>query len=439
MGKKDVLYIVVIILLLFIALSSSGLLPISLPFVKRKTPVTIYSPVIITHTKVVTKTSQTPKTGTKHTTLKTTIKSSTTHVKVVTKTVTATLVKTRTLTKTKTEKVTESLTTTLYITVTKTKIVKVPYYPKEPFKTVIQGFVSPGDVIALNLSSKYVERVYSNLPLFYSLSPFDVNVKRIGCEGGVCEISNSSFDNLGKSLILRLTTSKAIVATYTSKSLNVSNGILYVFMFIPDIGEYIKSVNNLTMRIEVKEPRLLSPVIYIYAEYVSQGRRLRAVPILFKECEYGWYLAEFKVSGVGINEVDIVFRNFVAFIKSINLDKIVLVNTGVDRVKIELEPPVGILHDLISNKTYKPVVCDDICVYRVPISWSIVIETSSNYVLSKRVINTTYTVVINKQKGEILSITPTREFLTFTENISIINLLRDIPGILKFIIAITPH
>jgi len=445
LGKKDVVYIIVIIMLLFLALSSSGLLPVTLPFIKHKTPVTVYSPVIITHTKVITKTptkqvtTETKTTTSKHPASVSTTKKVTSGVRVVTRTVTATLIKTKTLVRTKTVSVRETLTTTLYITSTTTKTVKVPYYPREPFKNVIKGFLAPGDVVAINISSKYLKTLYSNLPLFYSVSSYDANVGKVLCNGGTCIKTNTSFDGLGKSLMLKLTSSKATVTIKTMKPMNISNGILYVFMYIPGIEEYIKQINNLTMRIEVKEPRLLTPIIYVSARYVAQGQEVPAKPILFRECAYGWYVAEFKVSGVGITEVSIVFRNYVMFIKYIDLDKIVLLNALVNEVKVCLEPPVGILHDLIMNRTYKPVVCDDICVYRVPISWDVVIKTSSGSTLSKRVINATYTIVFNKKKGEILSVTPTKEFLTFTEKLNIIDLLRDVPGVVEFLVVVTPH
>jgi len=426
--KRDIAYIIVIIALLVVALSYSGLIPsyIPLPLMPKPTEVvkTVFIPKTVTMTKTI---SMKPTTVTQVSIVRVNITTTITQTQLKVETVYKTLVLTET----------KVLSATYLITKTIERTVTVTEYPKEILKRNVTMFLIPSDEVLLGLSNVSTKVIKRSAYLFLSFSDYDLNKGSISCEGADCFISEESLDYLGKSLKAEFDSDIIKITLIPKNPMNIRKGLIFVHLFIPETENYVTRINNKTLEALVEDPIVKSPIVKIYMSYfINAAYEVKAKPVKMTRVGFGWYAAIFKVEGLNITKLSLNIRRYVLFIKYIMMDKVIAIPEDRSNVTIYLAPPIMTLLNIVKsiNKTCN----NSICTYVIPSQWIISMKDSDGVSMYVTNVKVNYSITLTKDV-EILTITPPAEEVALSVNLDILKYVRTIPGFIYITLYFNPE
>jgi len=427
--KRDIAYIIVIIALLVVALSYSGLIPLYIPLPLMPKPTEVVKTIFIPKkTVTMIKTiSMKPTTVTQVSIVRAN----------VTTTVTQTQLKVETVYKTLILTETKVLSTTYLITKTVEKTVTVTEYPKEILKRNITMFLVPGDEILLGLSNVSTKVIKRSAFLFLSFSDYDLNIDSISCEGAICFIDEKSLDYLGKSLKAEFNSDSIKIELIPKNPMNISKGLIFIHLFIPETENYATRINNKTLEALIEDPIIKSPIIKIDMSYFTDAAyKVRAKPIEISRIGFGWYAIAFKVEGLNVTKLSLNIRRNVLFIKYIMMDKVIAVPEDRSNVIIHLAPPVMTLLNII--KSTNMTCSESICTHTVPSKWVILIKDNDEVTIYDANLKVNYSITLTKD-GKILAVMPPAEEITLNIDINMLKYIRTIPGFIHITLYFNPE
>ena len=427
--KRDIAYIIVIITLLVVALSYSGLIPsyISLPLLPKPTKVvkTIFIPKkTVTMIKTI---STKPSTVTQISIVRVN----------VTTTVTQTQLKVETVYKTLVLTETKVLSTTYLTTKTVEKTITVTEYPKEILKRNITMFLISGDEVLLGLSNASTKVIKRSAYLFLSFSNYDLNMGSISCEGADCFINEESLDYLGKSLKAEFNSDSIKIILIPKDPMNISKGLIFIHLFIPETENYATRINNKTLEALIEDPIIKSPIIKIDMGYfIDAAYKVRAKPIKISRVGFGWYAVIFKVEGLNITKLSLSIRRYVLFIKYIIMDKVIAIPEDKSNVIIHLAPPIMTLSNIV--KSINTTCSKSICTYTIPSEWVISMKDNNDATMYVANLEVNYSITLTRD-GKILAVTPPAEEIALSIDIDMLKYIRTIPGFIHIALYFNPE